>query len=471
MFNAHQFYPTPSGVAAVMVAELKRNRKDIFPLLEPSAGKGDLLSGFYSQEYRRISCVEIDPELQATLKGQGFKVVGSDFLSFNESGVYQSILMNPPFSNGIDHFLHAWELLAPGGRIVCLLPDTVFNLSNQKQQKLSELCKIHDCKAKSLGQCFQNAERKTNVNIVMLSLDKPKEKSRFDFSGFSYSVEDFESALSTNEVTAGIEKRDVVKSLVHQYEMALQALRERHQSHENLKFALQGISSYSALNRHSKSDLLKEDSFEIQAAELKARFWETVFQKTELEHRATSDFQKKFSEWEKEQINFAFNEENIKSMLLMFWQNKEQIDIDSLCHVFDFLTRNHANCVVGEGWKTNKASKLNTKVIIECGVNYEPNWGFSTNYHRGDNYNDIDKALCILSGKNFLKIKTLNDSIYSFIRGIEGVNDYTQKFDSEFFEIRIFKKGSVHLWFKDVKLNEEFNKRVAMHRKWIGSDY
>ena len=106
-------------------------------------------------------------------------------------------------------------------------------------------------------------------------------------------------------------------------------------------------------------------------------------------------------------------------------------------------------------------------MIIEYGVNHNQ-WGFSTNYHRQDLYQDIDKAMCILSGKKFLKIQGIDEAIADFIR---SETHYTEKFESEFFTIRIFKKGTVHLWFKDLKLNDDFNLAVAKHRKWIGSDY
>lgn len=467
MFNATQFYPTPREIASKMQSALSADRpmNSIYPVIEPSAGKGDLLLGYAKH---KVFCIELDPDLQATLKGNGYKVIGDDFLEFNERGIYRSIIMNPPFNEGIAHLFHAWELLADGGRIVCLLPITVINDENSHKKRLSKLIDLYG-KFENLGQCFQDAERKTNISVLMITLNKPRQNFGFKVD-FDYGTEDFEAAISP-PISGTLHKPNVIETIVHQYELALEALREVDTANSKLRFAMNGISTYSALSKNRwDGELLVETKLSTHAKELKARFWQTIFQKTELESRATSDFQKKFTEWEKDQTTLAFTASNIRQMLLMFWQNKDQIDIDSLCHVFDQLTRNHANCVIGEGWKTNKASKLNTKIIVEFGVSYEPRWnsGFSTNYHKGDFYNDLDKAMCILSGKKFPEILGIDSAIGSFIR--EG-NDYTQKFESEFFEIKIYKKGSVHLWFKDHKLNEDFNRRVAEHRKWIGSDY
>ena len=52
-------------------------------------------------------------------------------------------------------------------------------------------------------------------------------------------------------------------------------------------------------------------------------------------------------------------------------------------------------------------------------------------------------------------------------KGIE----YREPFESSYFEIRIFKEGTVHLKFLDTKLWEEFNRRAAIGKEWIGPDY
>ncbi len=453
-----EFYPTPKAIALRMIEALKRDRR-IVRLLDPSAGKGDLLdvSRYHASE---VKAIELDPDLASTLKGKKYAVIGSDFLEFNEKSSFDSIIMNPPFSDGIDHLLHAWEILSDGGRVVCLLPVTVLNQGNQTKAKLSQLIEIHGS-VENLGDCFADAERKTSVEVVMITLDKPKTQCGFNFSIDDFTVENIEAAISTNK-TATLGKNDVIKTLVHQYELAVEALRQKFVAQEQLNFALQGIAVY--VGESNKEPLTSRVTYPEMLAELKARFWRTVFIKTELQSRATSDFQEKFTNWANDQVQLAFTESNIKEMLLMFWQNKSQIDDDSLCHVFDYLTRNHANCVVGEGWKTNKASKLNTKMIIERGINHS-SWGFATCHHRTSNYNDIDKAMCILSGTNIKNIVTIDSALSSW------VHKRTDTIESTFFHIKVFKKGTVHLQFKDKDLNERFNTRVGKLRQWIGSDY
>ena len=86
MFNS-AFYPTPADVAAQMLDGIDLDGRTI---LEPSAGKGDLCDAIINKHFWRcpetarhkMHCCEIEPELQATLRGKGYTLVGTDFLTF-----------------------------------------------------------------------------------------------------------------------------------------------------------------------------------------------------------------------------------------------------------------------------------------------------------------------------------------------------------------------------------------------------
>lgn len=133
------FYPTPEPLAEKLLGGIKWNMVDC--VLEPSAGKGDLAlfaakKMFYARhsypphddrsireaaEEADIDCIEIDPLLRNTLEGRGFRVIHDDFLSFETQKRYSLIVMNPPFDQGAEHFLKAFELMEHGGEIRCIL--------------------------------------------------------------------------------------------------------------------------------------------------------------------------------------------------------------------------------------------------------------------------------------------------------------------------------------------------------------
>jgi phospholipid N-methyltransferase len=82
MFNAN-FYPTPKWLAQKMIAPF--DLADAY-VLEPSAGKGDILDVISNKydRYRKpnLYAIEIEPELRSILEGKGYPVIGIDFLLY-----------------------------------------------------------------------------------------------------------------------------------------------------------------------------------------------------------------------------------------------------------------------------------------------------------------------------------------------------------------------------------------------------
>lgn len=54
------------------------------------------------------------------LKLKGHIVVGNDFLEYETSNKYDSIIMNPPFSDEQAHIKHAYDLLKSDGILVSI---------------------------------------------------------------------------------------------------------------------------------------------------------------------------------------------------------------------------------------------------------------------------------------------------------------------------------------------------------------
>lgn len=119
--QSHQFYPTPLALAeiAVVLADIR----DTDRCLEPSAGTGGLADLMPKD---RTTCVEVSKLHAAVLEAKGFHVVLNDFLDtpVHWERRFEKVVMNPPFSEGRwqAHVQAASRLLAPGGRLVAILP-------------------------------------------------------------------------------------------------------------------------------------------------------------------------------------------------------------------------------------------------------------------------------------------------------------------------------------------------------------
>ena len=105
MFNKN-FYPTPITIAEKMFNSIKEYNPymNFEYVLEPSAGKGDLINNFFTlleNNYRykynlfsNVEVIEIEPELRAILKeNKKVRIVGEDFLSYNSYTNYDLIII------------------------------------------------------------------------------------------------------------------------------------------------------------------------------------------------------------------------------------------------------------------------------------------------------------------------------------------------------------------------------------------
>lgn len=173
--NIPGFFPTPPPVIDRMVAaaELKPGQR----VLEPSAGKGDIADAIREAEPEaRLEVVEPAYSLRQILELKGFSLVGDDFMMLSGEW-YDRILMNPPFENGadIDHVRHAFDLLAPGGRLVAIMSEGPFFRSDRKAEAFRQWLESVDGHSEKLPDgsfAGKDAFRQTGVATRLVTIEK-----------------------------------------------------------------------------------------------------------------------------------------------------------------------------------------------------------------------------------------------------------------------------------------------------------
>ncbi|MGV0949253.1 MAG: hypothetical protein ACOYB3_01180 [Azonexus sp.] len=117
-----QAFYTPDAIAN-KVAELADVSDRM--VLEPSAGDGALADALNGAGADEVVCFEIDKACCTRLRAKGYEVRRGDFLAMSPADMdYERIVMNPPFAKDayVAHIDHAMKFLAPGGRLVAIIP-------------------------------------------------------------------------------------------------------------------------------------------------------------------------------------------------------------------------------------------------------------------------------------------------------------------------------------------------------------
>ena len=189
--NPEAFFPTPTEVARgiMIMADLDKLRDEDL-ILEPEAGNAALLDYLETHAGEllidenhaplkpRIHLVEKSPLRCAILRAKGYpNVQQQDFLQYQTDLRFARILMNPPFSVPgsktayIDHILHAFTFLAPGGVLTTVAPDHFIRHEDQRSQSFLEFVTTNGYFETNDRDAFR--ETGANVQTVTIALEKP----------------------------------------------------------------------------------------------------------------------------------------------------------------------------------------------------------------------------------------------------------------------------------------------------------
>lgn len=450
MFH-NEFYPTPKEVLYMMQLDCKDK-----VILEPHAGKGNIVDFCKENGAKEVLTYEINKDLQEIVKRKS-TLLGSDFFECKPEQIshIDAIYMNPPFSNADRHILHAWEIAPEGCEIVSLCNYTTIT---QPYGRLKVLIRDNGI-TENLGDCFRQAERTTGVEVGLIRLFKPVASKEFEFEGF-FMDEDEEE-----EQNNGIMQYNEVRALVNRYVGTMKAFDKMKDELDNLNLLISGIGMSNVTLEISQEKMVttKEQFSKI----IQKRSWHHIFNKMNMEKYVTSGVMKDINKFVETQENVPFTMKNIYKMLEIIVGTREHTFNRALEEAVDNFTKHtHENRFGVEGWKTNSGYMLNKKFICEGIV--ETSWGGGSLQVRYSSYNgnkidDLVKVLCNITGKNYNDIGTLYR--FNFNRNNHEKNFEimpNEWYEFGFFDVKFFKKGTMHLKFKNIddwyRLNQAYGK-------------
>lgn len=490
------FYPTPETLAARMVDMIDTKR--VHFVLEPSAGKGDLvdklknkmsyygysnITGKHGRDVE-IDCIEKDCNLQNLLKGAGKRLVFDDFLKFETFKKYDLILMNPPFSEGDKHLLKALEMMKNGGQVVCLLnAETLKNpYSNSRKELLQKLEQL-DAEIKYLEGAFTEAERQTTVEVALIYVDIPAREP------VSLILDSLEKApeMGITDFTADKEITfyELLKRMVYQFELEAKA-------------GIKLINEYCRLQPYlmnrldASKDKYAKPIFEIRfddkdwysgraanminqyLKKLRYKYWYALGDNPDFRAQLTSNLADIYYNKLLELSDYDFNLHNIEQVNKELQSQMTAAVEDTILALFDELSDKYSwypectkNIHYYNGWRTNIAHMINKKVIIP--MQTTDSWDNQidiTKYSTVRKINDIEKVMDYLNDGRVAPYIDVERVLETAKR--EG---QTRNIESKYFTLTFYKKGTVHLTFKNAELLKKFNIFGSQKKAWLPPCY
>lgn len=446
MFNK-DFFPTPPDVIETMLDGVLLEGKTV---LEPSAGKGNIVDFLQRKGAEVIAC-EKNPDLQKIVASK-CKLISSDFLTVISSDVshIDLIIMNPPFSEDAKHIQHAFNIAPAGCKIISLANlSTLVNTYSRLRGEIAALIENYG-RWENLGDCFTQAERKTGVEVGMVVLNKPGKNYQSEFEGFFTEEEQEEHAN-------GIMPYNFVRDLVNRYVGAVKIYDEQLEAGVRMNELTTGFFS----GAHS-IDCTQEGKPKLRnefKKDLQKTAWKFIFKKMNMEKYTTKGLQDDINKFVEQQQGIPFTMRNIYKMVEVVIGTQSQRMDRALLEVFDKLTQHyHDNRYNVEGWKTNSHYLINQKFILGWCVEPSYSSGMTVKYSgNGEIVDDMQKALCYITGTDYATC----DPLWSFFHQKGKIYEWNTWYTWGFFEIKGFKKGSMHFKFKSIDVWAEFNQHIA----------
>ena len=537
------FYPTPSAVVSKLLEGIEWYK--IENILEPSAGKGNIVDGitaaYEALSYRRheqlsVDCIEIDPYLRSILQyeyggqheaemrkrirdleesrdynRQSYKyefrtatdayeykelkveldkretvmcrTVHDNFLTFNSRKRYGLIVMNPPFSNGDEHLLHAIEIQSRhGGLIRCVLnAETILNPYTNRRKVLRAKLQELGADVSYIDGAFSDGERKTAVRVAIIKIDIPAPET-----GESEIYERLKAAAEIEEIQADdvtdLAVADMLSEIVTRFRVEVDAGLALIREHRAMQPYL--LKSLSKDDKYNKPILALRIDGDSEYTELnvnrylrltRRKYWEALFTKKEFTGQLTSNLLEKYQGMVDKMQDYDFTPFNIRQIMVEMNAEMQQGIQETIVALFDKMTKQHSwypecakNIHYYNGWKTNKAHKINSKVIL-------PTYGLFSNYswskepfnlyEAEKTISDIEKVFEYLDGNMSAHV-----NLHGVLQAAHSCGQ-TKNIQCKFFSVTLYKKGTMHIKFHNQALVDRFNIYCCQKKNWLPPNY
>ena len=456
-------------------------KHEIYEQYEPLQRRSfSALSESEKREHRRL-----DRELDLFRKTKVY-CVHDDFLTYRTYKHYDLILMNPPFANGDEHLLRAIKMQErQGGSVICLLnAETVRNPYTGIRIQLAAKLKEYDAKIEYVENAFSDAERKADVDvaIIRVHIPQPPPDESDIWKRMKKAVE--EDDIPDPELHALI-TGDYIEQAITLYRTEVAATMELVRQYKALiPYMGRSLKGNESFDKMPILNLVVGDDNYLHGFDLdkymrtvRLKYWSALFSNEKFIGRLTSELRKKYHEQIDRMADYEFSAFNIKQVALEMQSQMTSGIEKAIMDLFEKLTYTHtydpdfsSNKHYYNGWKTNKAWKIDKKCIIPTYGMFSWYKSSRETFYVSEAYNvisDIEKAFDYLDGGRTDEINLLSR--------LEGASAQgkTRNIECKYFKIDIFKKGTTHIKFypEAMPLVDRLNIYASQKKGWLPPRY
>lgn len=483
------FYPTPTNLIEKLMHKVKK-KYSIQKILEPGAGMGHIVNylideGGFSR--REISVLEHDPRLFKMLLGDDrIRVVGKDFLTYQDDCYYDLIIANFPFSDGVHHAIKAINMMVSGQVAFILDAATIKRALRQEESskqsnyeyELGKLLETYDADVEYVTGAFESAERKTSVEVALVHLEVFHDARTTILEGMieEDSVEAEVELEIENDLVSNNKTDQLVQNFNRDKVIAIDFIKAYYSKLHRLGGVInlevvgsKGMGSSS----DTLTDTLKRDISEA-SDNLKKKYWIKALDLREVKDKLTKLERQTLSLHFDHFCSMPFTQENISIFIENIMSEYPAMIERASDYIFDKLTgysnkeyypEGVKNIYLFDGWKTNKAHRVNSKVIIPRFA-YQEKHSKDLSLYRDslDFIEDIERVMAFYCVNR--PPQNCSEKIRKAIKDGE-----TREIDTSLFTIAIYKKGTCHVTFKNLEALRWFNIEVGKRRGFLPDGY
>ncbi len=377
--------------------------------------------------------------------------------------------MNPPFSEGARHLLHALHIMERGGEVRCILnAETIRNPCTNERKELAALLNKYNARITYKQDAFTHAARKTAVEVALVAVTIPPAPpvSRIRLELNAETTQRYKAAPDL----AALVSNDPITAAVERYNAAADGLARLYEEYN-------GISSLFTLPKKQGDSsapapcVSLTKSYNNALCDLRAIYWEQLFDLPQIRDAMTQTMQNDYHKRLNDLRHYDFTPYNILTVREEISHNIVSNIESEIIRLFDDWTSTHyadysKNIHYYNGWCTNSAYKVNKRVIFRCNAYSVYSDDFYPTFAE-DKIANIEKTLHFLDTNG---TAYNGDDLRATLKAAEA-SGQTTKIKLHYFTATFYKKGTCHIEFTNADVLKSFNIFASQKKGWLPPSY